>query len=87
MLVHLIYANEQIHSEEIKYLNELSDRANISQQTKAEMEKILAQDTQHLTLDRIAKQVSLQERGELSIYLPSRTKAAARTMAVGGRIW
>ena len=65
LLVHLICADKQIHSEEIKYLNELSDRANISQPTKDEMYKILAQDSHHFTLDRIAEQVSVQERSEL----------------------
>ena len=65
LLVHLICADKQIHSEEIKYLNELSDRANISQQTKDEMGKILAQNNQHLTLDCIAKQVTVGERSEV----------------------
>lgn len=65
LLVHLICADQQIHSEEIKYLNELSDRANISQQTKYEMGKILAQDSHHLTLDCIAKQVSVGEQSEV----------------------
>ena len=44
LLVHLVCADQQIHSEELKYLQELSERANISQCTKDEMEKILAQD-------------------------------------------
>ena len=65
LLVHLVCADKQIHSEEIKYLNELSDRASISQQTKAEMDKILAQDSQHLTLDCIAKQVAVGEQSEI----------------------
>ena len=57
LLVHLICADKQIHSEEIKYLNELGDRANIWQHTLDEMGKILAHNSQHLTLDCIAKQV------------------------------
>ncbi|GAB4530649.1 MAG: hypothetical protein Tsb0014_13530 [Pleurocapsa sp.] len=65
LLVHLVCADKQIHSEEIKYLNELGDRANISQQTKDEMNKILAQDSQHLTLDCIAKQVSVGDQSEI----------------------
>ena len=65
LLVYLICADKQIHSEEIKYLNELSDRAKISQHTLDEMGKILAQDNQHLTFDCIAKQVSVKERSEL----------------------
>ena len=65
LLVHLICADKQIHSEEMKYLNELGNRANISPQTKEEMEKILAQDSHHLTLDCIAKQVSIGEQSEV----------------------
>ena len=65
LLVHLVCADKQIHSEEIKYLNELGDRADISQQTKDELGKILAQDTHHLTLDCIAKQVPVGEQSEI----------------------
>ena len=65
LLVHLVCADKQIHSEEIKYLNELGDRANISQQTKDEMGKILAQDSHHFTLDCIAKQVAVGEQSEI----------------------
>ncbi|MEM8719906.1 MAG: GTPase [Cyanobacteria bacterium P01_G01_bin.39] len=65
LLVHLICADNQIHSEEIQYLNELSDRANISQRTLDEMNKILAQEEQHLTLDCIAKQVAVGEQSEV----------------------
>ena len=42
LLTHIVCADQQIHSEESKYLKELGDRANISQFTKDEMEKILA---------------------------------------------
>ena len=65
LLVHLIRADKQIHSEEIKYLNEIGDRAKVSQQTKEEMDKILAQNSQHLTIDCIAKQISLGEQSEV----------------------
>ncbi|MGL5074512.1 MAG: TerB family tellurite resistance protein, partial [Waterburya sp.] len=65
LLTHLICADKQIHSEEFKYLRELEKRANISQQTKDEMNKILAQEDHHLTLDRIAKQVSVGEQSEV----------------------
>ena len=63
LLVHLICADKQIHSEEIEYLNELSDRVNISPQTKDEMDKILAQDNQHLTLKIVfAEQIKIEQR-------------------------
>jgi small GTP-binding protein len=65
LLVHLICADKQIHSEELKYLQELGDRANISQQTKDEIDKIFAQDDYHLTVDDIAKQVSVGEQSEI----------------------
>ena len=65
LLVHLVCADKQIHSEEIKYLNELGDRANISQQTKNEMYKILAQDNHHLTLDSITNHLSVNEQSEI----------------------
>jgi predicted GTPase/uncharacterized tellurite resistance protein B-like protein len=65
LLVHLICADKQIHSEELKYLQELGDLANISQQTKDEMDKIFAQDDHHLTIDDIAKQVSVGEQSEV----------------------
>ncbi|HEY9771098.1 MAG TPA: GTPase [Coleofasciculaceae cyanobacterium] len=64
LLTHLICADKQIHSEEIKYLNELSDRAN-SQQTKDEMDKIFAQDPNHLTVDKIINFISTSQQSEL----------------------
>ena len=54
--------DQQIHSKELEYLEELGDRANISSQTKDEMEKILAQDGHHLTVDYIASRVPLIKR-------------------------
>ena len=65
LLTHLVCADQQIHSEESKYLKELGERANISEQTKDEMEKIFAQDDHHLTVDYIAKQVSVGQQSEI----------------------
>ena len=65
LLTHIVCADQQIHSEESKYLRELGDRANISQHTKDEMEKIFAQDNHHLTVDYITKQVSVEEQSEV----------------------
>ena len=65
LLAHIVCADQQIHSEESKYLRELGDRANISQQTKDEMEKILAQDDHHLRVDYIAKRVSVEQQSEV----------------------
>jgi uncharacterized tellurite resistance protein B-like protein/GTP-binding protein EngB required for normal cell division len=65
LLTHIVCADQQIHSEELKSLRELGDRASISQLTKDEMEKILAQDEQHLTIDYIAKQICVEQRLEV----------------------
>ncbi len=65
LLTHIVCADQQIHSEESKYLRELGDRANISQSTKNEMEKILAQDNQHLTVDYITKQIPVGQQSEV----------------------
>ena len=62
LLVHLVCADQQIHSEELKYLQELGHHAKISQLTKDEMEKILAKDDHHLTVDYIASRVPLIKR-------------------------
>ena len=56
LLVHIVCADGQIHSEESKYLKELGERANISQQTKDEMEKIFAQD------DHISRLIILRNK-------------------------
>ncbi|VEP11756.1 GTP-binding protein HSR1-related protein [Hyella patelloides LEGE 07179] len=65
LFVHLICADKQIHSEEIKYLKKLGDLANISQATKDEIEKIFAQDSHHLTINCITKQISIGEQSEV----------------------
>lgn len=62
LLIHIVCADQQIHSEESKYLIELGDLTNISQQTKDEMEKILNRDERHLTIDHLAKQISRRQR-------------------------
>ncbi|MDJ0531573.1 MAG: 50S ribosome-binding GTPase [Xenococcaceae cyanobacterium MO_207.B15] len=65
LLTHIVCADQQIHSEKLKYLKQLGDHTNISQHTKDEMEKILAQDNHHLTVDYITKQISLGEQSEV----------------------
>ncbi|BAZ43159.1 GTP-binding protein HSR1-related protein [Chondrocystis sp. NIES-4102] len=65
LIVHLICADQQIHSQEIKYLNTLSTRPNVSQQTKDEMNKILTQDKDHLTLANVAQLIPINNRLEV----------------------
>ena len=62
LLTHIICADQQIHSKELEYLEELGDRTNISQQTKDEIDKIFTQDRQHITINHIANSVSIEER-------------------------
>ncbi|MGK7893056.1 MAG: dynamin family protein, partial [Xenococcus sp. (in: cyanobacteria)] len=65
LLIHIICAYKKIDSEELKYLKELSDPNNISQQTKDEIDKIYIQDRQHITLDHIANSVSVEEQSQI----------------------
>ena len=65
LLSHIVCADQQIHSKELEYLEELGDRTNISQNTKDEMEKIFAQDEHQLTVDYIAQQISVCEQSEV----------------------
>lgn len=65
LLTHIVCADGQIHSEESKYLRKLGDLANISQLTKDEMNKILAQEDHHLTVDSITKQIPVGQQSEV----------------------
>lgn len=65
LLTHIVCADGQIHSEKLKCLRKLGDRANISQHTKDETEKILLQDSQHHTVDYLAKQISVEQQSEV----------------------
>lgn len=53
-----------IHSEESKALYELSSQARIGQNTLAEMEKILAQDDNYLSLQEVAYRVPPGQQNE-----------------------
>lgn len=57
LLAHMVCADQQIHSEEVKALHELATQARIGENTLAEMDKILAQEENHLSVDELAKQV------------------------------
>ena len=64
LLVHTVCADRQIHSEESKALRELSRQAKIGQSTIAEMEKILAQDDNYLSLQEVACRVPPGQQNE-----------------------
>lgn len=57
LLTHVVCADGQIHSEETKALRELAQVAEIKDLTLLEMEKILAQEENHLSVDAIANKI------------------------------
>jgi uncharacterized tellurite resistance protein B-like protein len=64
LLTHIVCADQQIHSEESKSLRELADIARIGQQTRDEMEKILAQDDDHFSVEDVASRVPSGQQNE-----------------------
>jgi putative ribosome biogenesis GTPase RsgA len=90
----MVCADQQIHSEESKALRELATQIGASQRTLAEMEKILAQDENQLSLEDLARKVSPGEQSEamsqmLAIaYVDGFCSALEREMAEQvARIW
>ena len=57
LLTHVICADGQIHSEETKALQELAQVAEINDLTLLEMDKILAQEENHLSVEAIANRI------------------------------
>ncbi|MEG4201449.1 GTPase [Microcoleus sp. Pol12A5] len=64
LVTHMVCADQQIHSEESKALRELATLIGASQRTLAEMEKILAQEENQLSVDDLARKVSPGEQSE-----------------------
>ncbi|MFB2875289.1 GTPase [Floridanema aerugineum] len=64
LLTHIICADQQIHSEESKALRELATKTQAGQRTLLEMEKILAQDEQQISITEIALQVPRSQQAE-----------------------
>ncbi|MEG4331279.1 50S ribosome-binding GTPase [Microcoleus sp. AT9_A2] len=94
LVTHMVCADQQIHSEESKALRELAMQISASQRTLAEMEKILAQDENQLSVDDLARKVSPGEQSEamsqmLAIaYVDGFCSALEREMAEQvARIW
>jgi putative ribosome biogenesis GTPase RsgA len=90
----MVCADQQIHSEESKALRELATQIGASQRTLAEMEKILAQEENHLSVEDLAREVSPGEQSEamsqmLAIaYVDGFCSALEREMAEQvARIW
>lgn len=94
LVTHMVCADQQIHSEESKALRELAMQISASQRTLAEMEKILAQEENQLSLEDLAPKVSPGEQSEamsqmLAIaYVDGFCSALEREMAEQvARIW
>jgi len=94
LVTHMVCADQQIHSEESKALRELAMQISASQGTLAEMEKILAQDENHLSVEDLARKVSPGQQSEamsqmLAIaYVDGSCSALEREMAEQvARIW
>ena len=65
LLTHMVCADRQIHSEEAKALHELAQHTKMGQRSIEEMEKILAQDEQLLSVEDIARKVPPGEQSEV----------------------
>ncbi|MBH8573038.1 50S ribosome-binding GTPase [Nostocaceae cyanobacterium CENA369] len=64
LLTHMVCADEQIHSEEAKTLRELAQKANMGIHTIEEMEKILNQDENFISVENVARQIQQGEQSE-----------------------
>src|SRR6478672_2949793 len=64
LVTHMVCADQQIHSEESKALRELATQIGASQRTLAEMEKILAQEENQLSVEDLARKVSPGQQSE-----------------------
>ena len=61
VLTHIVCADQQINSEKLKYLEELGAQRNISERTKDEMKRILADNNQSLKVDYIETEKIMQQ--------------------------
>ncbi|AFY32862.1 GTPase [Calothrix sp. PCC 7507] len=64
LLTHMVCADEQIHSEEAKALKELAQQAKMGTHTIEEMEKILSQDENFISVEEVARQLPAGEQSE-----------------------
>lgn len=64
LLTHMVCADEQIHSEEAKALRDLAQNAKMGKRTIEEMEKILSQDENLISVEDAAHQVLPGEQSE-----------------------
>lgn len=64
LLTHVICADQQIHNQEAKALRGLAHDTSVGEQTLLEMEKILGQDENHLSLKEVVLQIPELKRDE-----------------------
>ncbi|MFN6496020.1 MAG: GTPase [Nostoc sp. DedQUE01] len=64
LLTHMMCADEQIHSEEAKALRELAQNTNMETHTIEEMEKILSQDENFVSVENVARKIQQSEQSE-----------------------
>ena len=65
LLPHIVCADRQIHSEEAKALHELAQQSNMGKRTIEEMEKILAQDENLLSVEVVANKILPGEQNQV----------------------
>ena len=64
LVTHMVCADQQIHSEESKALHELATQIEVGQRTLEEMEKILAQDDDQLSVEEVARRIPSSQKDE-----------------------
>jgi uncharacterized tellurite resistance protein B-like protein len=65
LLAHIICADQQIHSEEVRYLDELIKNNGADTATTEAIESILSQSENHPSLEECAKSVAREDRQHL----------------------
>jgi uncharacterized tellurite resistance protein B-like protein/GTP-binding protein EngB required for normal cell division len=69
LIAHVICADRQIHSEEVKYLNALSEKNEADATTLELVEKIFAQDEKCSSVEDVAKNITLETRQEVFLQV------------------
>jgi chaperone protein DnaK len=64
LLTHMVCADQQIHTKELRYLHKLEQQIGIDQSTREEKEKILAQDEYLIPVDVVAQRVPRQQHNQ-----------------------
>ncbi|MHC5759566.1 GTPase [Nostoc sp.] len=64
LLTHIMCADEQIHSEEAKALRKLAQKTNLGTYTIEEMEKILSQNENFVSVENLARKIQQGEQSE-----------------------